>query len=257
MSKKIINLKTKEIRIYGENACLAVLKKRPQDIIHVFLTREVMKKFPLITKTCIQYKKAYHLVEKKELEAMTKATHHEDLCMLIKKAPEKSLENFLLSKPSKAFIIALENVSNPHNIGAILRSAAHFGASALLVCDKKICDSASVFRTSEGGSEFVDIFTTSDLKKSLALLEKYKFQIVSTSSHAKESLFNLVWEKKVVVLFGEENSGLTPLLLKKGTCIKIPGTDLVESLNVSVASALILSDYYQKVIQNEITPCFK
>ncbi len=61
----------------------------------------------------------------------------------------------------------------------------------------------------------------------------------------------------MVVLFGEEATGLTPDLLKIGTNIKIPGTDNVESLNVSVASAVILSDYYQKVKLNEINPRFK
>lgn len=257
MTKKINGLMTKETRIYGENACLAVFKKRPQDIIQVFLTKDLMKRFPQITKYCAQNKKAYHLVERSELESMTKATHHEDICMLIKQAARRSLENYLALKPESSLIIALENVSNPHNIGAILRNAAHFGATAILVPDKKIAESASALRTSEGGSEFVEIFEAADFKKALALLTKNKFQIVTTSSHAKASLFDLKWEKKVVVLFGEEAQGLTPEVLKIGTQIKIPGTDNVESLNVSVASAVILSDYYQKVKQNEINPRFK
>ena len=257
MTKKINGLMTKETRIYGENACLAVFKKRPQDIILVFLTKELMKRFPQITKYCVQNKKAYHLVEKAELEKMTKATHHEDICMLIKKAAGRSLENYLSLKPETSLIIALENVSNPHNIGAILRNAAHFGATAILVPDKKIAESASALRTSEGGSEYVEVFEALDFKKALALLTKNKFQIVTTSSHAKASLFELKWEKKVVVLFGEEAEGLSPELLKAGIQIKIPGTDNVESLNVSVASAVILSDYYQKVKQNEINTRFK
>ena len=257
MTKKINGLMTKETRIYGENACLAVFKKRPQDIIQVFLTKELMKRFPQITKYCVQNKKAYHLVERVELESMTKATHHEDICMLIKKSAGRSLENFLSLKPENALIIALENVSNPHNIGAILRNAAHFGATAILVSDIKTAESASALRTSEGGSEFVEIFEASDFKKALALLTKNKFQIVSTSSHAKASLYDLKWEKRVVVLFGEEATGLSSELLKTGVSIKIPGTDNVESLNVSVASAVILSDYYQKVKQNEINPRFK
>ena len=257
MAKKINGLMTKEMRIYGENACLAVFKKRPQDIIQLFLTKEMMKKFPHVTKYCAQNKKAYHIVERAELEKMTKATHHEDICMLIKEAPSKSLEAYLSLKPENAVIIALENVSNPHNIGAILRNAAHFGATGIIVPDKKVADSASSIRTSEGGSEFVDIFEAKDFKKALALLAKNKFQIITTSSHAKASLHDVKWEKKVVIVFGEEAEGLSKDLLAVGTTIKIPGTDHVESLNVSVASAVILSDYYQKVKTNEINPRFK
>ena len=257
MKKELKGLMTKEIRIYGENACLAVFKKRPLDIIQLFLTKEFMKKFPELTKYCAQQKKAYHLVSRAELEKMTKATHHEDVCMLIKKAPELSLEAYLNTKPKSGVIIALEKVANPHNIGAILRNAAHFGVTALLVSDKKIAESASAVRTSEGGSEFVHLFETSDFKKSLELLSKNKFQIVTTSSHAKESLYEHKWESKAVICFGEEADGLSSPILKMGVSLKIPGTDQVESLNVSVASAVILSDYYQKVKHNEVNTRFK
>ncbi|MGZ3807092.1 MAG: TrmH family RNA methyltransferase, partial [Bacteriovorax sp.] len=65
--------------------------------------------------------------------------------------------------------------------------------------------------------------------------------------HAKKSLYDLKWEKKVVILFGEEAHGLSKETLSYGETIQIPGTDNVESLNVSVAAAVILSDYYQKV----------
>lgn len=248
---------TKETRIYGENACLAVFKNRPQDIIQLFLTKEMMKKISHVTKYCAQNKKAYHVVSREELEKMTKATHHEDICMLIKQASHRPLETYLSLKPEKALIIALENVSNPHNIGAIVRSAAHFGATGLLVSDKKIAESASAIRTAEGGAEFIEIFETKNFKESLALLAKNRFQILTTSSHAKSSLYDVKWEKKAVVVFGEEAHGLSAELQSMGTTIKIPGTDNVESLNVSVASAIILSDYYQKVKIHEINPRFK
>lgn len=257
MSKKINGSQTVEIRIYGENACLAVFKNRPEDIIQLFLTKEMMKRFPHVTKYCAQNKKAYHIVERAELEKMTKATHHEDICMLIKKAASRPLETYLSMKNERSLIIALENVANPHNIGAILRNAAHFGADAILVSDKKLAESASSIRTSEGGSEFVEIFETKDFKKSIALLAKNKYQVITTSSHAKKSLYDLEWEKKAVIVFGEEAAGLSKDLMQTGTTIKIPGTDNVESLNVSVASAVILSDYYQKVKTNEINPRFK
>ena len=60
-----------------------------------------------------------------------------------------------------------------------------------------------------------------------------------------------------MILFGEEAEGLSKDTLALGDTIKIPGTDNIESLNVSVAAAVILSDYYQKVKLNEITPRFK
>ncbi len=245
MSKKF-NRET-ETKIYGENACLTLFKKRPEDIIQVFLTKEKLKMFSNITKYCAQNKKAYHIVTRAELDQMTRATHHEDICMVVRKNAELSLEAYLHTKPTQSLLIALENVSNPHNIGAILRSAAHFGANALILPEKKSATAASAVRTSEGGSEFVNVFEAADFKKTIALLKKNGFQIITTSSHAKKSLYDLKWDKKVVILFGEEADGLSKEMLTQGETIKIPGTDKVESLNVSVAAAVILSDYYQKI----------
>jgi TrmH RNA methyltransferase len=236
-----------EIRIYGENACTAVFKKRPQDIIQFFLTKEKLNKFSNITKYCAQNKKAYHLVLRDELDQMTKATHHEDLCMLVKKKPSRTLTQFLNDKKSSSVLIALENVSNPHNIGAIIRSAAHFGVDGLILTEGKSSDTAAAIRTSEGGAEFVEVFEEKSFHKMLDLLSKNKYQIITTSSHAKNSLYDIKWEKNVVIVFGEEADGVTKEIQGLGTTIKIPGTDNVESLNVSVATAVILSDYYQKV----------
>ncbi|MDO9181244.1 MAG: tRNA/rRNA methyltransferase [Bacteriovorax sp.] len=255
MSKKF-NRDT-ETKIYGENACLALFKSRPMDIIQLFLTKEKLKTFSHITKYCAQNKKAYHIVTREELDQMTKATHHEDVCMLIRKEITSSLEQYLQTKPTSAILIALENVSNPHNIGAILRSAAHFGVNGLILPDAKAATTAAAVRTSEGGAEYVNVYEASDFQKTMMLLKKNGFQILTTSSHAKKSLYDLKWEKKVVILFGEEAEGLSKNALALGDTIKIPGTDKIESLNVSVAAAVILSDYYQKVKLHEIAPRFK
>ena len=137
-------------------------------------------------------------------------------------------------------------MSNPHNIGAIVRSAAHFGVKGLLLPEAKLAHTAAAVRTSEGGSEYVEIFEAADFQKTLQMLKKNGFTLITTSSHAKKSLYELDWPSKSVLIFGEEGPGLSKETLALGEAIKIPGTDHVESLNVSVATAVILSDYYQK-----------
>jgi TrmH RNA methyltransferase len=256
MSKKFN--RESETKIYGENACLTLFKKRPTDIIQLFLTKEKLNRFSALIKYCVQNKKAYHLVTRAELDIMTKATHHEDVCLVIKKESiTKTLEQYLQTKPTTSFLIALENVSNPHNVGAILRSAAHFGANGLIIPDAKTATTAAAVRTSEGGNEYVEIYEAANFNKTIALLKKNGFQIITTSSHAKKSLYELKWAQKVVIVFGEEADGLSKETLALGEIIKIPGTDHVESLNVSVAAGVILSDFYQKVKLNEIAPRFK
>lgn len=255
MSKKFN--RESETKIYGENACLALFKKRPEDIIQLFLTKEKLNKFSPIIKYCAQNKKAYHLVTKVELDQMTKATHHEDVCMVIKKQHQRTLEQYIHLKHTSSVLVALENVSNPHNVGAIIRSAAHFGVNGIIIPDAKAAHTASAIRTSEGGAEYIDVYEAADFNKTLVLLKKNGYQIVATSSHAKKILYDLKWSSKVVIVFGEEAGGITKETLALDENIKIPGTDHVESLNVSVAAGIILSDYYQKVKLHEVTPRFK
>lgn len=250
MSKKFNQVS--ETKIYGKNACLAIFKARPEDIIQLFLTKEQLSTFSSLTKYCVQHKKAYHLVSSAELDVMTKSTHHEEICMVIKKKQNRTLLQYLQSNPSRSFLIALENVSNPHNVGAILRTAAHFGANGLLVPDVKVAQTASAVRTSEGGNESIEIYAAPDFNQALALLKRNGFQIITTSSHAKKNLYELKWSQKVVIVFGEESDGLTKETMALGEAIKIPGTDHVESLNVSVAAGVILSEYFRSQLKSLI-----
>lgn len=243
---------TDEYRVYGQNACYAVFKNRPQDIIQLFFTPQKKAEAPLLisemTKTLAKNKKAYHLVTREELDSMTKATHHEDISLLVKKKPSVTLENFLAHNKNKlSLLLLLEDVSNPHNVGAIMRTAAHFGADGLIITQKKVGETASAQRVSEGGSEYLHLFETQSIKETLLKLKKANYQILTTSSHATKELTELKWHSKVVIVFGEEANGISKELLGLFEGIKIPGTDFVESLNVSVAASILMHDYYAKI----------
>jgi TrmH RNA methyltransferase len=242
---------TEEMRIYGENACTAIFKNRPQDIVQLFFTKQKTKETPHLIRDMTVYlaknKKSYHLVTREEISTMTKATHHEDISMLVKKKKELTLPEFFKLKNEKSLLLILEDVSNPHNIGAILRTAAHFGVSGIIVSSKKVAETASAIRVSEGGFEFVNIFESENLAQTLSDLNKEKYQIITTSSHSKKTLSDFKWKKKAAILFGEEAHGLSKELLASGECLKIPGTDHVESLNVSVATSIMMYDYFLKV----------
>ena len=192
-------------------------------------------------------KKSYHLVSREEISKLTKATHHEDISMLVRKKNSLLLNEYLNKKSDKSILIILDDVSNPHNIGAILRTAAHFGVDGIIVSDKKIAETASCIRVSEGGTDFVNVFESKNIKETIKLLHDFKYQIITTSSHAKKSIQELNWKKKAVIVFGEEANGLDKAILSSGDCVKIAGTDNVESLNVSVAASILMYDFYSKV----------
>lgn len=237
-----------EARVYGKNHCRTIFKTRPEDIISLFLTKNASLEFKAELSSLAKNKKAYHLVDKEELEKLTKSTHHEDVCLVVKKKKQLNETELLknLKDSKKCFVLALENVSNPHNIGAIIRSMAHYGISTLIVPEIKGLDSGALLRTAEGGAEFVDIVMVKNFENFLQKAKELKIEILATTSHSGEKISKFKFKPKTIVLFGEEGPGLSSKMLKSFSQLQIDGTGNVESLNVSVAASIVLSEYYRQ-----------
>jgi TrmH RNA methyltransferase len=240
-------IKNQEMKVYGRHACLKIFEKRPQDIVRAYVTREGVFLYKNLMKFLADEKLAYHIVEKEEIDAITKATHHENICLIVKtkKAPE--LKD-LLSEKGRTLILCLEEVENPHNLGAIMRSAAHFGVSAILYQAKvPVANSASAIRTAEGGSESVAALRLENWNDVLDLAKKNGFKTFATSSHEGQSLYETEFPEKVLLFMGAEAEGLSEKLLKKiNQLLSIPGTGNVESLNVSNATTSILTEWFRQ-----------
>lgn len=239
--------KNLETKIYGRHACLKVFEKRPEDIIRAYVTREGVFEFKELMKYLADNKLAYHIVEKEELDSLTKATHHENICLLVKNKKLPELKD-ILELNGRNLILCLEEVENPHNLGAIMRSAAHFGVSAILYEAKvPVANSAAAVRTAEGGAETVPALRVTDWGHVFDLCKRNGFESFATSSHKGSSLFKTIFPKKAMLFMGAEREGLSSRLLKKmDQLISIPGTHEVESLNVSNATTAVLTEWYRQ-----------
>lgn len=230
--------KNAEIKIYGVNACLAFFQKRPEDLIRVYLAEDHLKKFKEVISFCVKKKLAYHIVDDQELETITKATHHEGVCFLVREKNPLFLADFLKKKTKPLLFLAFDGIDNPHNLGAIMRVAAHFGVDGIISDNTKI-HSASAIRTAEGGYEFLNIFLVKNLKETLMSLQNTT--IITTSSHAKISLESIVIKESTVLILGNEAQGVSPAIEKLANKrVSIPGTGNVESLNVTSAASVLL-----------------
>lgn len=239
--------KNLEMKVYGRHACLKVFEKRPQDIIRAYITNDAVYEMRPLMKFLSDNKLAYHIVEKEEIDSITKATHHENICLVVKtkKAPE--LKD-ILSQKGRSMILCLEEVENPHNLGAIMRSAAHFGVTAILYQAKvPVANSAAAIRTAEGGAETVPAIQVTDWSFVFDNGKRSKYFFFATSSHEGESLFDTGFPEKSMLFLGAEREGLSDKLMKKmDHYITIPGTGEVESLNVSNATTAILTEWYRQ-----------
>ena len=235
-----------ETRIHGVNACKAFFAVRPQDLIRVYLTQARAPQFADVMKHCVNERLAYHIIPDDELARAADTEHHEGVCFLVRKRTTLTLDEWLATVPAKGSrrVLALENVGNPHNLGAILRTAAHFGVDAVLVNAGAPVHSGAVARTAEGGFEALTLVEYRDLPAAFEKLSEAGFELLATSGDSETGLFDQKLPKRAVVWFGEEHSGLSDYVLEHADLtVKIPGSGAVESLNVSCAVAVVLAEW--------------
>lgn len=123
-----------ELRLYGWNAVQALFAKRPQALRKLYLVESLIPRMQPVLKWCVANRVGYRVVEEGDLNKLAATTHHEGLVADVLRAPVLPLAQWLAELgEGPALALWLDGVGNPHNFGAILRSAAHFGAKALLL----------------------------------------------------------------------------------------------------------------------------
>ena len=239
--------KNQEMKVYGQRAVEVLFQKRPEDIIRAYVTNDSLFNFKKLVKYCADNKLAYHVVEEAELESVTRATHHEGIALVVRNKKLPTLKE-LFQSPGRALILGLEHVENPHNLGAILRTAAHFGVTGIIYEAKvPVAQTASAYRTAEGGAEAVPALMVQEWKETFDLAKLNGFKSFSTSSHEGDSLFQTTFPEKTLLFVGAEARGLSQKLTKAmGGKILIPGSGEVESLNVSNATSSLLTEWYRQ-----------
>lgn len=240
----------REVKLHGINACRAFVAHRREKIIRAYFTEAAGRRhFAALMKWLAAQRLAYHLVTDDELERITGSGHHEGVCLLVRAEPPRTAQAWLRESAGAASscVLALENVGNPHNLGAILRVAAHFGVPAVLVPDAKSLAGGAAVRTAEGGAEFVEVLDAPDFAGTVRAFRAAGWRVVTTSSHKGVDLFRATLPARCLVLFGEESAGLSADMLAGGdTCVRIPGTGQVESLNVSVAAGILVGEWWRQ-----------
>lgn len=245
---------TDEEKICGLHACRAFFAQRPQDLRKIYLEDSRVNDLKDILRQCAKRSIAYKIVPTAELEKISKSTHHEGVVFVAREPSARTLlemkekwqERFADAKTS-ACMLLLENIRDPHNVGAILRTAAHFGVDTVLTYGETSKRNAALLRTAEGGAEYVDWYEVEDLLATLEVLRDLGFVSAATSSHAPKSLYEGKLPPRIVFMMGAEREGLSAALQKEAELsIVVPGTGVVESLNVASASAVLLAEFQRQ-----------
>ena len=214
--------RAEETRVYGENACQALFQSRPEAIVRAWFIQSVTPRFKEALRWMAANRKAYHVVDEAELAKASGTEHHGGVCFLIKKRHGTSVAQWVAKAGEEDCVLALEDVGNPHNLGAAIRTA-------------------------EGGAEHVEPITGDSFIDTLDQFRKAGYAIVSTSSHNGTPLFKAELPKKMVLALGQERDGLSDAAISSADLsVAIDGTGNVESLNVSVATGVLLAEWWRQ-----------
>ncbi|KAF1711342.1 rRNA methyltransferase [Pseudoxanthomonas kalamensis DSM 18571] len=239
-----------EQRLYGLNAVLAMFRHRPQALRKLYLLESRMPELKPLLAWCVQHRLGYRVVESGDLDRLAGSQHHEGVVADVLKLEPMRLSDWLHALPSAAPALAiwLDGVGNPHNFGAILRSAAHFGVAGLLLPrDAALALSGAAARVAEGGAEQVPLVRLGQTDNALAQLRGAGFRLAATVVRDGEDLFAAELPHRLVYVMGAEGEGMDAALAAH--CeqrLSIPGSGAVESLNVAAATAVLLAEWKRR-----------
>ena len=238
-----------EQRIIGLNACRAAFARRPRDLRKLWLTAARQRELRPLLAWCVTQRIGYRVVADAEIARIAGSEHHEGVCAAFLRHEPPTLEALLSAlPPGPALLLWLEGVGNPHNLGAVLRSAAHFGVAALLLPpEDPLALSAAALRVAEGGAEAVPVLRLRQSEDALRQLRGAGFVLAATTPHDAQALYAAALPPRLLLWLGAEGAGLPASLLAAADLrLRIPGSGAVESLNVSAAAAVLSGEWYRR-----------
>ena len=183
-------------------------------------------------------------VNKKVFSILTDVQNPQGILAVIEKKNNEEDINY-----KEDIIVVLDGIQDPGNLGTILRTIDSVGLSQVIV-SKETADSYNpkVVRSTMGAIFRVNVIESEDLLKTLKNLKKHKYKIMATSLETNNSIYDVEYNKKVIVIGNEANGVSKNVLEYADEKIKIPMLGKTESLNASVATSIILYEYVRRKI---------
>lgn len=194
-------------------------------------------------------------VAKKTLDKLSENGHHQGIVIRCKKSSplpiQTTVEEFLASLTVPPFLLVLDEVQDPHNLGACLRTADAAGIHAVIVPKNRACQLTPIVRkVASGAAEVVPLIQVTNLARTLRWLQEQNIWLVGADGESQTRLFDIPLTGSLALVLGAEGKGLRRLTREScDVLVQIPMFGQVESLNVSVAAGICL---YEAVRQRSV-----
>ncbi len=226
--------------LYGRHAVLSALKNPRRKIAKILCTKENAEEIRRASPNA-----ALQIVERKEIDKLLPPEAvHQGFALFCSELPPVALEDVIAmaEKQDNCHVLILDQVTDPQNIGAIIRSAVAFNTLALIVQDKNSpAETGSMAKASAGMIEFLPICRVTNLSRALEQLKDAGFWTIGMDGYAQTTVDKLKKGGKNAIIMGSEGKGMRRLVEENcDITVKLPMNEKVESLNVSTAAAIML-----------------
>ncbi|MDI9246208.1 23S rRNA (guanosine(2251)-2'-O)-methyltransferase RlmB [Marinobacter sp. CHS3-4] len=231
--------------IFGWHAFEAVLKREPQRLLRVWIqTGRQDKRVKSVTEALDSHGVAWEVVHRRELDKRV-AGVHQGVVAQVSESREWSEDDLLQSlagQDAAPFLLILDGVTDPHNLGACLRTADAVGVQAVIVPkDKSASLSPTVRKVACGAAETVPLVRVTNLARFMRTLQDDGVWLIGTAGEANSTLYQADFKGPVALVMGAEGKGMRRLTREHcDLLINIPMLGHVDSLNVSVATGVCL-----------------
>ena len=230
-------------RLYGQNAVEDLLTTHPDSIFRVLIARGSQRLTPFVDK-CEALGLRVDIVSPEELKRRSGGRGAVSVGADLHVAPPCDLKELEAMSSQAPFIVALDGVTDPHNLGAIIRSAAAFGAAAVLTTERRSAPlNDAAVRASAGAVAHVPLVRVTNLARALRALKKAGYWVVASLAEGGQPLWELDLTGAIVVVVGAEGAGVRPGVAAASdfsATLPLPGP--LQSLNASVFAGIAAAE---------------
>ena len=238
--------------VVGIHAVRILLKIRPFDIYEIYLSDKDSKKFSDISYEAEKNNITIQKISNEKIFNITNVKSHQGVLAIAKKKediPEKDLASFLKNKVKNQIVLILDEVSGPSNFGACLRICDAYNVSAVIIKDHDSVNvNETVRKVAAGAVETTPIIKVKNISRAIDVLKKNDYWIYGATDRASDDVNDIIFKNPIALIIGGESSGLRKKTLENcDFTLKINMNGVVESLNMAVATGILINTIYSKI----------
>ena len=237
--------------VFGVHACVSMMSHAPENILQLWVQQAPSSRLNEIIQDATKLGIPVQTVSKKVLDKKTQDQSHQGILLEIKSVEVKSeahlkqdLSQMQAEDNKPAFYLILDGIQDPHNLGAIIRSAEAFGVQGLILPKSNSVGITPTVRKIACGAELgLPIYQVANLARSIEILKSNGIWVVGTMMDAPQTLYQCDLKRSIALVMGNEQKGLKSLTQKScDEFVTIPLSGHTVSLNVSVATGICISE---------------